>query len=527
MVDSSEIAFTEANAPSWRQNMPLLAALLQLKADGRLSFHMPGHRNGQSWPPWLAAALAELDTTELPIGVDLLRPQGAAQEAMDCASDYFGAAWTRFLTAGSTTGLLALLATCPGRRGRILMPAFCHQSVMHAAALLDLQIGWIVPSSSAGSEASDSSSKAKPGGLTGLLPRIEAGDVRAALKRYGHCDAVIITSPDYYGTCSDLAGIAAVCRQENMVFLVDEAHGAHLRAAPAGAPTGALYNGADACVQSAHKTMAALTPAAMLHVSADALGAGRLDCDRIEQMIRVFHTSSPSYAIAASLDYARYSLQSRGSALIQSLLDKLDATVHRLNPKFEHSFEPLRNPNAIPCWRDPTRLLIGFPHADYSTRMLADALQFEKIDVEMFDLKRLVLLPALDQPQEDLLRFTQVCNDWMDGRYMQFPAVRRSHEKAAEMDLLDRQMANYLSMPHELKASAGDLMFGNPSIRKVSWSSADGKISAGSVVPYPPGIPLIWPGEILTREKLAFLYRLSENGVSLTGFDGKTLPILS
>ncbi|MDD2534719.1 MAG: aminotransferase class I/II-fold pyridoxal phosphate-dependent enzyme, partial [Eubacteriales bacterium] len=215
---------------------------------------MPGHRAGLAIPESIQGQLAFFDTTELSTTDDLHHPYGPARDAMVLAADCFGAAETLFLTNGSTVGILALLASMVGRRQKLILPRTCHVSVHHAIALLDIEPVWIEPTSCS----------VQP---LAFLPVIDVAAVAKAIACAPDSRAIFLTSPDYYGTCADLAAIAQVTHRAGQLLLVDEAHGAHFAAAPEMLPQTALAAGADACVQSAHKTLSALTQGAYLHVS--------------------------------------------------------------------------------------------------------------------------------------------------------------------------------------------------------------------------------------------------------------------
>ncbi len=144
------------------------------------------------------------------------------------------------------------------------------------------------------SDGHGSADEADAYGRFGLLPQVTPQSVAAALEANPDGQVVLVTSPDYYGTCADLPAIAEVVHQYGGVLLVDEAHGAHF-AFGHDLPPSAMCAGADACVQSGHKTLPVLTPGAYLHISASALTTGRLSADRLEQMLSVFQTSSPSF----------------------------------------------------------------------------------------------------------------------------------------------------------------------------------------------------------------------------------------
>ncbi|MBQ3109138.1 MAG: aminotransferase class I/II-fold pyridoxal phosphate-dependent enzyme, partial [Clostridia bacterium] len=249
-------------------------------------FHMPGHK-GRGLAGFWRQELARWDVTEISGTDNLHSPEGAILEAERAASKSFGSEHTIFLVNGSTAGVVAMMMLAK-ERGSILVDRECHSSAISGAALADAEIAFIQPRIH------------KKLGRPGV---ISAEDLDEALTRTG-ARSVLITSPNYYGLCADLPALSAVAQKHGAWLMVDAAHGAHfpfsdqLPASPAG------Y--ADIWVNSAHKTLNALNQAALLH-----LGKG-VSLPRARQMLAMVETTSPSYLIMASLDWARYCAEAPG-----------------------------------------------------------------------------------------------------------------------------------------------------------------------------------------------------------------------
>jgi arginine decarboxylase len=493
------------------RKMPLVAALLRFAGSNRTSWHMPGHGGGQAWPSWLKSALTEIDVTELPQTDDLNQPAGPALQAMDLAAAAFGAGVTRFITSGSTSALQIMLALCVGRGGRLLLPRAVHQSAAHAAALLNLDLCWL-------------NAQSLPSGLAGfgLLPLPTPADVENALCRHPDCRAVLLTAPDYYGFCPDLAAIARITHRYGALLLVDEAHGAHLSFGAGLLPVDAMGAGADACVQSGHKTLPVLTPGAFLHLSAGALAEGRVSAAELDRMIPVFQTSSPSFPIAATLDYARAWLTECGHMAIRRQLEFLaDFSATMPDGLFCSSVSARPDPDTA-IWRDPLRLVLACrPEAPYQTAQALDkGLAAAGIDIEFADLNRLVLLPGLQQPAEAWRRLSDALRHLDESGVCLFT---RPNDRIA----LEDEWRILLAGLPEAALLPGDALFGRHRLRQVPLAQSAGLISARSILPYPPGIPLIWPGERLDKNRVDFLRRLSENNISIAGIDQDNLWVLA
>ncbi len=483
---------------------PLVDALLRNASAGRVSFHMPGHSDGRAFPDGFASALASFDTTELPWTDDLNHPAGPAREAMDLAAAAFGAGWTRFATCGATCALLAAVAALCPRGSRVLVLRPCHRSVAAAVALLGLDPAFPAPG---------------PARPPSPLARADAAAVAAALAADPTIRTVIATSPDYYGAVSDLAALAAAAHARGASLLVDEAHGAHF-AFVAGAPPTALACGADVVVHSAHKTLPALTQAALLHVSRDALATGRVEAGRVEEALRTFHTSSPSFPIAASIDAARAALEreaKHGDGFARRIR-AVSALRRRLGDA------------AAAEASDPLRIVVDVRDLGLAGFEAARRLAERGIAVEMGDPGRIVLLPGLfadatpgGEGFADL--------DAFERAYAEMARVVRSESSSGPASVR-RPRSPVWPLPPEafgalLSAPAERVLPPSAAVDArmrgvtdaVPLADAVGRAVAVPLVPYPPGIALVWPGERLDAARAALLAALEAQGATVSGID--------
>lgn len=249
-----------------------------LKGLRNYPFHMPGHKRNAALFPDLPT---EGDITEIEGADDLHFASGIIKASMEKAAALWGAKRSYFLVNGSTCGILAGVTALARRGDKVLCARNCHRSVFHA-----LEIGGLVPVFVAPESGPCFCGSVTPKAVEDALA--ENADVRL----------FVLTSPTYEGVISDIKGIAEVCRRHGVPLLVDEAHGAHLDLSPH-FTGGAVAAGADAVVQSLHKTLPALTQTAILHLCGD-----RVDIPRLEHRLRIFETSSPSYILMRSAEYA-------------------------------------------------------------------------------------------------------------------------------------------------------------------------------------------------------------------------------
>src|SRR5690606_155051 len=231
----------------------------------------------------------QYDQTELSGLDDLHYPEGAIREAQELLADAYGAERSFFLVNGSTTGNLAMIHAVCKEGDRVLVQRNSHKSIFHAMELAKLRPVYLTPEWGEASQSAEG---------------ISLATVKEAIRQYPESTALILTYPNYYGMAgTEIKEIINYSHQFNIPVLVDEAHGAHLLAGGL-FPQSALTYGADAVVQSAHKTLPAMTMGSFLHIRGE-----RISINRISKYLRIFQSSSPSYLIMASLDDARAYIQ--------------------------------------------------------------------------------------------------------------------------------------------------------------------------------------------------------------------------
>lgn len=462
---------------------PLVADLFAHVLHNYLGFHVPGHQQGRgAWPAWrevLGDAVFSLDLTELP-GLDNLQdPQGILKEAEAAAAACFGAEETFFLVNGATAGILAvLLATCrPG--DRVLLPRTCHQSVLHGLIL---------------SGASPVYLPVAAHGLPGMLRTEELHTAWNATPE--PVRLLILLHPSYYGLVGDIEAQVSLAHDRGSAVLVDEAHGAHF-CTSASFPPPALRCGADFVAQGAHKSLGAFTQAAFLHCQ------GRhQDVVRIRQMLRMIQTSSPSYLLMASLDVARYQCQedkTRWDDAVKSGIE-LRHQISRLPGLLAPSEELLEVPGVTAF--DSTRLIVNVSGLAITGFAAAEWLRRERdILVELADLQNLlfVLGPGARGLEDALLEgltalaaaFAGRTEDPSSGGGGSFP------------DPFTLSIPRQVLTPREAFFAPQET---------VSLRTASGRVAADVVAPYPPGVPLICPGEEITAPVLEFLTAWEQAG---------------
>lgn len=432
-------------------------------AKGRGWLHMPGH-GGEL--PWLDGAL---DMTELPVTDDLYAPtpDGPIDMAQRLAAKACGAAQTVFLTGGSTQGMQAMILYALPRGGTLILPRNAHKSAFSACVLGDIRPAYVWP-------------KVEDG--YGFL---REDDVIRTMEDNPQASAVLITRPDYAGVCIGLERMSSAAKRLGMMLLVDEAHGAHL---PYGGSISSASRWADIWVQSAHKTLPALTQSAYLH------GNNSVDVERLRSMAALVGTSSPSFLLLASLDWARAQMQENGQRWITETIRANQAVCEKT--KLADVHETWRSRGHV-C--DPSRLVLDGCKLGYGGYDLQQALTDCGIDIEMADACRIVCLPSL----MDCMHIERL------GRVL----AQLPERKSIQSDYYNSNDA-YVFAP-QVAMTLREAAFAHSC--QIPMEQGEGRIAAQSFGPYPPGIPLAAPGEIISAQMIEICLATKQSAGSLFG----------
>lgn len=422
--------------------------LEQYASQKMLPMHMPGHKQNKNAAPDLAAFPLELDVTELPGLDDLHEPSGVLAQAMERAAAVWHSENSYFLVNGSTCGILAGIRAATHRGDTVLVARNAHRSVFHAIELCGLRPVFMQPP------------LLREGCCGSLAPKT----VEEALKKKPDARLIILTSPTYEGIISDVQTICRLGHRHGIPVLVDEAHGAHLDLHPA-FPGGAVQGGADLVVQSLHKTLPSLTQTALLHRQGN-----RIDGERLAHQLAVFETSSPSYFFLLSMDGCVRNLQPErltpwAEALAQFRREAGSWRHLRLMGKQEGVF-----------LQDPSKLVISTIGTDLTGYELSRQLAEESVQPELATSAYVLAMTGLGDTPATLERLSQALS-LIDSRLRETtPSSPQPLYPCPVMALPPEQA---LEAPFEM----------------IPPEYAIGRISAEYLWAYPPGIPLVVPGE--------------------------------
>ena len=466
---------------------PLLDAIVDYTRERPTYFKIPGHRYEKGisprWRQWTGDGIFQFDLTEAEGLDDLHCPEGVIKEAQELAAEIFHAKATYFLVNGTTCGNEAMVLTCAGEKEKIMVPRNAHKSVLMGLILSGADPVYLMP---------------RFDEKTGLCGSIMPEDVEEGFKKHPDCKGVFLVSPTYYGVCSNIRKISEICHKNNAILMVDEAHGGHLYFGKKSMgtdklPQGAILQGADICAQSMHKVTGSLTQSSLLHVGSD-----RIDRGRLEANLHMVQSTSPSYLLMTSLDAARYELAMHGPQMLSRALELAENARSRINRiKGMHCYgKEIINENIYDL--DTTRLVISASDLGITGFELADRLYEEyRVGLELADEKNVVAVVTYANEREDIQNLVDAL------------------EKIAQNTIQSQENIKNFSMPSVPESVLSPRQAYFAPKKRISWENAKGKITGEALIPYPPGIPLVNPGEIITddiceymeyyrREKLHF-----------------------
>ncbi|MCA9237189.1 MAG: aminotransferase class I/II-fold pyridoxal phosphate-dependent enzyme [Planctomycetales bacterium] len=469
---------------------PLAEALAAHLDRGIYPFHTPGHKGGAFAPPALAELIGpravRFDLPAMTATDNTLHPTTCVKDAQNLAAGLLGARETFFLTNGSSQGVAAAVLACAPPGAVIAMPRNVHRSVGAALVLSGAVPRFI-----------RQRALAECGALA-----VEVDALIETLEQEPRPAAVLITRPSYYGLAGDLRPLAEACHERGVPLIVDEAHGAHLAFLPSGNLPPALAAGADVAIQSWHKTLGSLVGSAMLHVSRSAL----VDPQRVRDALNLVQTTSPNYLQLASLDLARQRLAAEGRELFAETAPRVAAIEDRLDalPGVQ-VIRPERDPRLADHQRDPLRVVVNVAETGWTGFDVEETLRQFQVEDEMADWFNVVLLFS---PGDDAAACERLVAAF--AHVSANPKLARLIDAATTQQLVQPIIPSAVMTPREAALGPKE---------DVALSSGMGRAAAEMVMVYPPGIPLLMPGELIQSETVAVCRDLLAAGAHVYATD--------
>lgn len=468
--------------------MPIGEALEKYIYEDNSLFCMPGHKQGKGFSyDEQKINFLELfikgDLTEVEGLDNLHKPEGVIKKAADLLSQLYGSKKSYFLVNGSTSGNLAMIFSSFNEGDKVLVERGCHRSIYNAIVMKKLTPIYI---------------KNKINIEFNAPLSVDMEHFLNLIETESNIKGLIITYPNYYGVCSDLKSMIAYCKSKHIKVLVDAAHGAHFGIHPS-LPENPLKLGADMVVMSAHKTLPSLTQTAYLHISES------VDEEKVDFYVSAFLSTSPSYMLLLSMDYARDFLQTKGYDEYEKLLNLTSKYVSLINDLENFrvlSRNSLKNTNLD---IDLSRLVINV-NESISTDNMVKYLRERKIQVEMNDASNIVLIPSPFNEEEDFIRL-----------YRALRSCPIEELKGNQVKLLEQHIPCAYLKPYEGL---------DKNIEYVTLENSLGRIAAQSICPYPPGVPLIITGEIIDNAVIDMVKYYLKNNILVMGIKEDLIPVI-
>ncbi|KEI12733.1 decarboxylase [Clostridium novyi B str. ATCC 27606] len=459
--------------------LPLVEGILNYYKENNVRFSMPGHKGKKGFETTdigkkMMKNFVDMDITEVD-GVDNYHnPHGIIREAQEALAEFYGSKKSYFLVNGSTSGNLIMMFSVFNEGDKVIVERNCHKSIFNGIILRKLNPIYIKNKINLNYNAPLS---------------IDEEHFLKLLDDNKDAKGIILTYPNYYGICPNLGFIIREAKKRNIKVLVDSAHGAHFGIC-SGLPESAVKLGADIVVMSAHKTLPSLTQTAYLHIN------NHEYIEKIEFYLHMFLSTSPSYLLMCSMDYARFYLEEEGNKDYKKLINLANRYKEEINNiegfhvickgDLEDSIYDIDN----------TRYVINVGKG-YSADKLSNYLRNNKIQVEMNDSENVILILGTFNEEDDFKRLYNVLKN-----------CPREILMGEYYDILNYNISERKMLPHEVIERPKEL---------INMGMAKGRICAEAIVPYPPGIPLVTLGEVIDRESLNLVEYYLNNGVEVLG----------
>lgn len=463
---------------------PLAEALASYVRDQVVRFHMPGHKGGCGISPMaekiLGRRLFELDITGVEGMDDLLQPTGVIKAAEELLAQAFGAEESFYLINGTSSGLQALILSVCNTGDTILVPRNMHKSMVAGVILSGAKPVFLSP------EVNEE---------FGIALGVTSEKVRTALKDHPEAKAALLINPTYYGTTCDLGALADLIHRHRRPLLIDEAHGPHFYFHD-DLPAGALSLGADASAQGAHKTLCSLTQGSWLHIQGP-----WLDRERLQTTLAMLLSTSASYLLLASLDLARQQMVMEGQAILERTIELAEGLRHKLKALPGLSvFDHEHCDNAAALELDPTKVTVNVSQLGLTGQQIELYLRHKYgIQVELSDLHNVLFMVGPGNTRADV----EVLVTAFEELVQQYRG-----KKVRSLSATSPPIPCQIMTPREAFLALAESI---PLLETV------GRISTETVTCYPPGIPILCPGEEITADIVEYIGLMIREGYRVQG----------
>lgn len=465
-----------------QENAPVLEALEKLKQMRIVPFDVPGHKRGRGnkvLTEFLGERCLSVDVNSMKPLDNLCHPVSIIKDAEQLAAEAFGAAHAFFMVGGTTSSVQAMILTVCKRGDKIILPRNVHRSAINAMILCGAVPVYINPQMDK---------------TLGISLGMSIKDVKKAIADNPDAKAVFVNNPTYYGICSNLNEIIKMAHANNMLVLADEAHGTHFYFNDK-LPAAAMRSGADMAAVSLHKSGGSLTQSSMLFIN-DKISEGY-----VRQIINLTQTTSGSYLLMSSLDISRRNLALRGNKIIDTVIDLVEyarSEINNIGDYYAYSREKINGDSIYDF--DITKLSIYTRSIGLAGIEVYDILRDEyDIQTEFGDLANLLAYVSIGDRPRDMERLVSALSE-----------IRRIYKKDPTGMLEVEYINPKVVLPPQ------DAFYTNKE-ESIPLDKACGRVCTEFVMCYPPGIPILAPGELVTNQILEYIHYAKAKGCQMTG----------
>ncbi|MGF6375975.1 arginine/lysine/ornithine decarboxylase [Clostridiales Family XIII bacterium PM5-7] len=446
-----------------------------------VSFHMPGHKGTAIYEEngygEFLGQIMDCDITEIPGADNLFQTEGIIKETMNAYQSLYPTKASYLLINGSSTGLIAAISAAVPKNGTLIMARNSHKAIFNGLIMAEAKPVYAYPT------------LIEDYGISG---EITPEEIARCYEENPTASAVILPSPNYYGICSDIEGIAKVVHDHGGILIVDQAHGAHLNFFDqyvSGEKKSAESLGADIVINSTHKTLASFTQSAIVNLCSD-----KVDHYFFEDKLQMIQSTSPSYLLMASLDINASLLQTKGKALITSWEENL-----------QYVYEKAENIKGLRIMTHPmldhTKINLDMSELGIDGLTLEALLMEENIFPELVTGDLVMCMTGIGNKRCDFEKLLEALQQISAAH--QEKKILKPKEKSKQ-NLTMKRLEQHVVPQTKVRVPLAD---------------AVGRVCASSVIPYPPGIPIICPGEVMDKEILEYVKELREKGEKVMGID--------
>ena len=464
-----------------QERVPLLEGLERIKRQRLVPFDVPGHKRGRGNPElteFLGEQCLSVDVNSMKPLDNLCHPVSVIRDAEELAARAFGAARAFFMVGGTTSAVQAMILSSLKRGEEIILPRNVHQSVIHALVLCGAVPVYVNPQTDR---------------RLGIALGMSVRDVRAAILTHPDAKAILVNNPTYYGICSDLRQITRLAHEGGMKVLADEAHGTHFYFGK-DMPVSAMAAGADMAAVSMHKSGGSLTQSSLL------LCGEAVNPDYVRKIINLTQTTSGSYLLLASLDISRRNLALRGQEIFEKVKrfsNYAREEINAIGDYYAYSVELINGDSVFDF--DTTKLSVNTLALGLAGIEVYDLLRDDyNIQIEFGDIGNILAYISVGDKTKNIERLISALSE-----------IRRNH-KRQKKNLLESEYISPVVVMSPQDAFYADKL-------SLPLEQCAGQICTEFVMSYPPGIPILAPGEQVTDELIAYIRYAREKGCTLTG----------